>query len=243
MSTARSVKTATRAPAIRAVPGRRPGDGDGSQTGLAYERLREAIIGLDLRPGEMYSEAEMAALVGLGRTPVREALHRLSREELVVARKNRGIFVTPIDVVRQLQLLDVRRVLEQLLAARACEQATEDERREMLDLADASDAVALSGDSKEFLQINRRVQDLKARASHNETLKSTMDLFYGLSRRFWVAYHGRVPDSLPTASRLHAKILRSIATSNRQEALDSSNALLDYLEAFTRRTIDLRVAD
>lgn len=218
------------------------GDGDTSQTGLAYERLREAIIALELRPGEMYSEAEMAERVGLGRTPVREALHRLSREDLVISRKNRGIFVTPIDVVRQLQLLDVRRVLEQLLAVRACEQATEEERREMLELADASDAVAKTGDAKEFLQINRRVQELKAQAAHNETLKRTMDLFYGLSRRFWVAYHSRIPESLATASRLHAKILRAIAVSKPQEAIASSNALLDYLEAFTRRTIDVRIS-
>ena len=213
-----------------------------SQTDAAYEGLREAIISLELLPGEMYSEADLAAFVGLGRTPVREALQRLQREELVAARKNRGIFVTPIDVIRQLQLLDVRRALEQLLATRACEQATEEERRQMLALADASESVGVSGDAKRFLQINREVQDLKARASHNETLKRTMDLFYGLSRRFWVAHHERMPESLAAASQLHARILRALAMAEKQEAVDASHALIDYLESLTRRTIDLKVS-
>lgn len=213
-----------------------------SQTDLAYEGLREAIIGLKLRPGEMYSEGDLAAFVNLGRTPVREALHRLIREELVVTRKNRGIFITPIDVIRQLQLLDVRRALEQLLAMRACEQATEPERREMLELAQACEESARKGDATEFLRVNRRVQDLKARAAHNETLTNTMDLFYGLSRRFWVAYHSRFPDSLSTAAHLHARILQAIATSDSQAAVGASNELLDFLESFTKKTVELRAA-
>jgi DNA-binding GntR family transcriptional regulator len=213
-----------------------------SQTDLAYERLSEAIIGLDLKPGALYTEAQLAEFVGLGRTPVREALHRLIREELVSTRRNRGIQVTPIDVIRQLQLLDVRRALERLLAERACAQATEQERREMLRLADVTEASAADNDIKAFLAVNRDVQDLKARAAHNEILQSTMDLFFGLSRRFWVAYSPRIPESLQTASRLHARVLRAIAVADRDAAASSTNELLDFLEEFTRRTIDLRIA-
>lgn len=103
----------------------------------------------------MYSGADLAAYVNLGRTPVREALQRLIREELVVTRKNRGIFISPIDVIRQLQLLDVRHALEQLLAAHACEPATEQERREMMELATAREESATRNDAGEFLRLNR----------------------------------------------------------------------------------------
>ena len=229
------------APSRRPLERRDPQKGE-LQADLAYERLREAIIALALRPGEMYSEADLAEFVGLGRTPVRDALHRLTREELVISRRNRGIFVTPIDVIRQLQLLDVRRALEQLLATRACEQATSSERREMLELAEASEKAITGGDSDAFLEVNRQVQELKARAAHNESLKNTLDLFYGLSRRFWVAYHARLPDSLATAGNLHARILRAIATSNKEEAVKASNELMDYLESFTRQSLELRVS-
>jgi DNA-binding FadR family transcriptional regulator len=69
-----------------------------------------------------------------------------------------------------------------------------------------------------------------------------MDLFFGLSRRFWVAYSPRIPGSLQTASRLHARVLRAIAVGDRDAAASSTNELLDFLEEFTRRTVDLRIA-
>lgn len=211
-----------------------------SQTDLAYERLREAIIAMQLKPGEMYSEAQLAAYATLGRTPVREALQRLIREELVVPRRNRGIQITQIDIIRQLQVLDVRRALERLLAERACRHATQEERREMLALADATEASLGRGDARLVLDLNRQIQDLKARAAHNDILQRTMELFYGLSRRFWVAYAPLIADSVPTAGRLHVKALRAIATADQPAAAAAADELLDYLEVFTRRTIELR---
>ena len=149
-----------------------------THTDIAYERLREGIINLELKPGSMHSEAFLADFVGLGRTPAREAIQRLAREELVESRKNRGIVITPIDVIKQMQLLDVRRSLEHLLAKRACEQATTEERRQMLYLASCIEEAAIAGETREFLAVNRDIQDLKARASHNDTLRNTMDLFF-----------------------------------------------------------------
>ena len=212
---------------------------DRSQTDVAYERLREAIINLVLAPGAMYSEAQLAEFAGFGRTPVREALQRLIHEELVVIRRNRGIQITPIDIIRQLQLLEVRRVLELLLVERAVTQATEPERREMLRLAELTESLIGSGDQGSR-ERNRQVMDLKARASHNQILDSTLGLFYGLSRRFWVTYAPRIPGCHDTADRLHARILRGIALGDRQAASQATQDLMDFLESFTRQAIELK---
>ncbi|MEK7411951.1 MAG: GntR family transcriptional regulator, partial [Planctomycetota bacterium] len=174
-----------------------------SQSDLAYARLREAIIALELQPGQMYSETHLASFAKLGRTPVREALHRLIREELVTPRRNRGIQITPIDIIRHLQLLDVRRALEQLLVDRASKHATQDERRIMLQLATDTEAAIASNNMVKLLHLNSQVQDLKVQAAHNEILTSTMDLFYGLSRRFWFAYAPHIEGSRESASLLH----------------------------------------
>ncbi len=208
-----------------------------SQTEMAYRKLREGIVNLELKPGEMYSEAQLADFVGLGRTPAREAIHRLAREELVVAKKNRGIMITAIDAIKQLQLLDVRRSLEQLLAKRSCDKATPDERRLMLEYAARIEEAALANDVRAFLSANRDIQDLKARSAHNDTLKATMDLFFGLSRRYWVAFHSEVPGSLVKASKHHANILRAIATMDVANAVQFSDELIDFLEDFTRITV------
>jgi DNA-binding GntR family transcriptional regulator len=211
-----------------------------SQTDQAYERLREGIISLDLTPGRMYSEVELAEFVGLGRTPAREAIQRLTREELVLPKKNKGILITNIDPIKQLQLLDVRRALEQLLAQRACEHATPEEKRLMLDYAQGIEQAARNGDRAAFMAANRNIQDLKARASHNDTLRNTMDLFFGLSRRFWVRYHSQHPNSLKTAGDLHGSILRAIAVSNVELAKANSHHLIDFLELFTRTSVEAR---
>lgn len=208
-----------------------------THTEQAYWRLREAIVNLELEPGRMYSEVDLADFVGLGRTPAREAIQRLAREELMESRKNRGILITPIDAIKQLQLLDVRRSLEQLLARRSCEQATPDERRLMLDYATRIEAAGQVDDVKAFLATNRDIQDLKAKSAHNDTLRSTMDLFFGLSRRYWVAHYRLIPDSLARSATLHANILRAIATSDVRAAQQHSDALMDFLEEFTRKTV------
>jgi DNA-binding GntR family transcriptional regulator len=208
-----------------------------TQTDQAYVRLREAIINLELEPGQMYSEVDLANFVGLGRTPAREAVQRLAREELVESRKNRGIMITSIDPIKQLELLDVRRSLEHLLARRSCEKATPDERRLMLQYADEIEQAAADSDVRGFLASNRDIQDLKAKAAHNDTLRATMDLFFGLSRRYWVANYQKLPESLAHAATLHASILRSIATSDVNAAVSSSDGLIDFLEDFTRRTV------
>ena len=77
------------------------------------------IVTLRIAPGAAVSEQELAGNLGIGRTPIREALQRLAREGLVAILPRRGILVSGIDVKRQLRLLEVRRELERLIARSA----------------------------------------------------------------------------------------------------------------------------
>jgi DNA-binding GntR family transcriptional regulator len=61
-----------------------------------YELVREAIVSLWLKPGQAVSEKEIASQLGVSRTPVREALMRLSDEGLVEVFRQSGTFVSPI---------------------------------------------------------------------------------------------------------------------------------------------------
>src|SRR5271168_3823387 len=84
-------------------------------TDKAYRALEEEIVTLRIPPGTVVSEAILSRRLGVGRTPVREALQRLAREWLVIIMPRRGIVVSEIDPVRQLRLLEVRREIERLL--------------------------------------------------------------------------------------------------------------------------------
>ena len=90
----------------------------------AYYRIRELIVTLELPPGSLVSERELMERLGLGRTPVREALRTLARERLVEVYPRRGIFVSPVNVGDLAGLSEVRATLESFAARLAAERAT-----------------------------------------------------------------------------------------------------------------------
>ncbi len=206
-------------------------------TDLAYRKLEEAIVTLRIPPGTMVSEAQLSRRFGVGRTPVREALQRLAREWLVVIMPRRGIFVSEIDVARQLRLLDARRVLERLLAQSAACRCSPAQRTQFAGIAAGMDRAAKRSDDLSFMRLDREFNLLLLDAAGNEFAAASMGLMNGLSRRFWYLHYKQVAD-LPLAARLHAATARAIAAGQESEAGAASDALVDYIEAFARKTIE-----
>ena len=108
---------------------------DATLTEQAYRAIEEAIVTLDVAPGEVVSEAQLATKLGFGRTPVREALQRLARERLVRILPRRGIVVAAVDVGEQLRLLEVRREIERLVARAAARRADAAQRARFREIA------------------------------------------------------------------------------------------------------------
>lgn len=91
----------------------------GRASDRAYEVLREEILQWRLAPGTVLGEVEQAARLGVSRTPLREALSRLSAEGLVEAQSGRGLVVSSADVSDVRGLFEVREALETAAAALA----------------------------------------------------------------------------------------------------------------------------
>ncbi|MEC3853130.1 GntR family transcriptional regulator [Paenarthrobacter ureafaciens] len=87
----------------------------------AYAALREDILEWRLKPGAILAEVEQAERLGVSRTPLREALGRLSAEGLTVAAGGRGVVVTDISLDDIDELFEVRETLEVKAAALAAE--------------------------------------------------------------------------------------------------------------------------
>ncbi len=206
-------------------------------TDRAYRELEEAIVTLRIPPGTMVSEAQLSRRLGVGRTPVREALQRLAREWLVFIMPRRGIFVSEIDVARQLRLLDARRVLERLLAQSAAGRCSPAQRVQFAEIATGMDRAAKRSDDLSFMRLDREFNLLLLDAAGNEFAAASMGLMNGLSRRFWYVHYRQVAD-LPLAARLHAATARAVAAGQESEAGAASDALVDYIEAFARKTIE-----
>ena len=101
----------------------------------AYVAIRDRLIMLDIRPGEPIDDSELARELGVGRTPVREALKRLEGDRLVVSFSRRGTFATGMDIADLAHISDIRAQLEPLAARRAAERASRPARAELSELA------------------------------------------------------------------------------------------------------------
>jgi len=207
-----------------------------SLTDRAYAEIEEMIVTLRLAPGSAVSESELSGLLGIGRTPIREALQRLAREHLVAIFPRRGIFVTDINVTSQLRLLEVRRELERLIAKSAARRATAEERERFRALAAAFESAAKANDGVTFMRIDRGFNILCSAAAHNEFAANAMSLMHSLSRRFWYLHYKRAAD-MPLTAKLHADIARAIAAGDEERAAKASDRLLNLIEKFTRSTV------
>ena len=208
-----------------------------SLTAQAYERIEDLIVKLDLAPGTALSEAELSARLGIGRTPVREALQRLAREHQVQILPQRGVLVSELDIKRQLRLLEARREVERLVVRCAARRATAAEREQFAELASEFAAAAKAKDQTRFMRADKLFNDLSLRSARNEFAAGAMGLMHGLSRRFWFMHH-RQADDTESIATLHARLAKAIAGGDEAGAGSALDALIDHNEAFTRSTVN-----
>ncbi|GAB4227791.1 MAG: GntR family transcriptional regulator [Kiloniellaceae bacterium] len=211
-----------------------------SLTDKAYAELEERIVTLALPPGQVLSENALASSLGIGRTPIREALQRLAREGLIVILPRRGVMVSEINVRSQLELLKVRRELERLMAQLSTKRASAEEREQFRAIAEGMEDCAQKDDDVGFMRLDRDLNLLISRACRNEYAQRAMGLTHGLSRRFWYMHYKEVLD-LPRCAKLHAVLAAAIAAGEAEPAMRASDALLDYIESFTRAALDAPV--
>src|SRR2546421_9464586 len=100
----------------------------------AYDELRDQIVTLRIAPGDPIDEDRVGEELGMGRTPVREAIKRLSLENLVTVFPRRGTFASEINITDLAHIADVRVQLERHAAYRAAERinATQHEQLDAL---------------------------------------------------------------------------------------------------------------
>ncbi|HEY0663232.1 MAG TPA: GntR family transcriptional regulator [Thiobacillaceae bacterium] len=211
-------------------------DGDATLMERAYTRIEELIVTLRLAPGTVVTEAQLSDMLGIGRTPIREALQRLAAQRLVRILPRRGIVISEIDVKAQLRLLEVRRELERLICRKAARRASDPERKHFAELAKGFRQCARDGDEERFMRMDREFNELCLVAARNEFATGAMNLMNSLSRRFWFLHYRQAAD-LPLTAKLHAEVAHAIAAGDEDAAEKASEKLLDTILEFTRATV------
>ena len=198
----------------------------------AYDMLEEMIVTLVLSPGAILTEGELIEKTGLGRTPMREALQRLSEVGLIDIIPRQGTKVTEINVGDQLLLLEVRRELERLIAVSAARRRTAEQSELLSEMAVEMRRAAATDDYLLFLRVDRVFNQCIAESAANRHLVKAITPIHALARRFWYKYYR--PYDLPIAAIGHAEIMEAIVAADATAAAAASDKLLDYVIAFTR---------
>ncbi len=175
----------------------------------AYYRIRELIVSLTLPPGSILNERELMQELGLGRTPVREALRTLAREQLVEVYPRRGIFVSGVDVGDLAGLSEVRLALESAGARIAAERALPEDRERCAELLDELEAAANEDDERGLIELDQRIHRHVYTCTHNPFLARTLEEYYVLTLRIWFVALDRVA-RLDDAVREHRELLQAI---------------------------------
>lgn len=204
----------------------------GNLGNLAYARLRESIIRMELPPGAILSEKALGASLGLSRTPIREALQRLEREYLVEIRPRRGITVTEVDIPTQLQLLELRRSIEMRLLLRGTERASAAQRLVIVALAERMAVCAEAADWRLYYALDTEFDAQMEEAAANRFLTEAMSPVHALVRRFWRMHQGS--DALGSALRQHAEVARASAQGDVERVRLLLTELYDLNERFMR---------
>src|SRR5690349_15423889 len=128
------------------VPSAKPPLVKTSLSEQAFGMLEEMIVTLQLPPGSLWSEAALSETLGIGRTPVREAVQRLAEYHLVVIMRRHGIRIADVNEQEQLLVLEARRELERLIASRAARRASAEDKQALSAMAKALLAAGKAGD-------------------------------------------------------------------------------------------------
>ncbi len=168
-----------------------------TDTQRAYELIQEKIIITEMPPGAVIQEAALMAEMGLGRTPIREALKLLEAARLVTVSPRRGMFVTAINITDLTQIQEIRIVLDPLCVRLMIQRATPAELAELRDLVNRAQTASSSGDVKSLMALDHRFHCLIAKGTRNDLLMAEQEMLYNLSRRIWYFYLNRLnPDDL-----------------------------------------------
>lgn len=203
-----------------------------SQADRAYETLRDLLITLEIRPGAPIGEDELMDRLGIGRTPLREAVKRLESERLIAIYPRRGTFATEVNLADLGLISDIREVLEGHGAARAAEHATDIERRQLSVLARRVNANMAFAQQ---MTLDTRAHRAIYAAAHNPFLEDVLTQHHNLAMRIWHLFVARIEAERYVGE--HSDLLDAIVVGNTKLARRRASAHVRNFEQAIRAVI------
>ncbi|MDY7538721.1 GntR family transcriptional regulator [Undibacterium sp. RTI2.1] len=203
---------------------------------IAYDAIESMIVTLQLKPGSPIVESELIEITGLGRTPLREALMRMSSNGLILQLPRRGLIVSDIEAAEHMTLIETRRVIERLIATSAARRSTPQHRKDMVECADQMLVAAKFADLGAYMAADQALDHVIHEACRNPSAVAAVVPLVIKCRRFWYAFQHE--GDIEEGARCHLMLAKAIAKGNEEQALKATDSLMDYLESFARKIIN-----
>lgn len=203
----------------------------------AYQILVRKIIRLELDPGAPLAEKALIEELGIGRTPIREALQRLAVEGLVVHMPNRGMFVAEVNATNAQHIYEFRSLIEGQAARLAATRAGDKEIRDLMALHLALVEATEANDIDRYVDCDRQFYSVLARAAQNIYLAEVIPRLFNLHLRLWFMISERV-GGWHDIARAHEEMTKDVADAiARREPDEAELAIKIYVH---RRHQDIR---
>jgi DNA-binding GntR family transcriptional regulator len=183
----------------------------------AYAEMRDRIVTLRIPPGSPIDEDALGKELEMGRTPVREAIKRLSLENLVTVFPRRGTFASEINITDLAHIADVRVQLERHAAYRAAERIAGAQHEQLEALLDELDRIDETADAPELVGLDTRVHRFVYQCADNPYLEDTLGRYLNLSLRIWHLVIDRLPH-LSARVHEHRDLLTAIRDGDAERA-------------------------
>ncbi len=157
-------------------------------TAETYNFLKHKIVSLEYPPNSVINEASLVSELKIGRTPIREALQRLERDNLVVIMPRRGTFVTEISIGDLPQIFDNRILLESYIAKLAAQKGTPEQWDQMEAIIDGIMAKGDRATLEQLVEADRECHEIMFAAANQKYLQDTLIMLYAQTNRLWYAY-------------------------------------------------------
>lgn len=183
----------------------------------AYEELKRLIVTLRLTPGTHIDERDLMTRLEIGRTPLREAVLRLTHERLIVHSPRRGAWVSELSITDLQQMLDARLPIEPLVARRAAERVTDADIETLADLLAQASAALEIEDIEELVNVDLQFHSHIAKCSGNVYFAAFSQQINTSMLRYWHV-SSQHAQTLPTWLDNHHDLLQAITSGDPDRA-------------------------
>lgn len=192
----------------------------GSLKEQAYNSIRQLILCGALKPGDGIEEKRLMEQLGVGRTPLREAVNQLQQEDVLEVLPRRGTFVRTLEVEDISALFQVREELEPAIVRIATPMAESDV-LQMFKMVFSGD-----GDAKDMIKMDGDFHRYLAHASHNRYFQRFMESIYFQNERVR-SLSSRAMENLKDTNREHVMIIDGMLARDADRA---ANAMLHHVK-------------